>query len=74
MVELGSKHHRFGVAPDMFPVMGEALMFTLKVTLKEAFTNEIEQAWEETYKALSDDMIRGQMLAKQKTSKFSAGK
>ena len=60
MLDLGAKHQRYGVGPDLFPAMGEALMFTLKATLKEKFTSEVEQAWVETYKELTNDMIRGQ--------------
>ncbi|KAL7557860.1 hypothetical protein ACA910_010911 [Epithemia clementina (nom. ined.)] len=64
MLDLGAKHQRYGVGPDMFPVMGEALLYTLKATLKGDFTKDIEQAWIETYKELSGDMIRGQKLKK----------
>lgn len=58
MLELGTKHIRYGVKPEYFPVMGECLIETLDEVLKEQITDTIKDAWEETYKALSSDMIR----------------
>jgi hemoglobin-like flavoprotein len=64
MHELGIKHIRYGVKPDMFPVMGEALAHVLKETLGDAFTDVVAEAWVETYAALSGDMIQAQLNAK----------
>ena len=64
MHDLGVKHIRYGVAPDMFPRMGEALMHALEVSLGKDFTPEIREAWDETYWALSNEMIMGQMMHK----------
>ncbi len=58
MTELGAKHVVYGVKPDMFPIMGEALFWTLKEMLGDKFKDENEKAWKETYDALSSDMIR----------------
>eukprot|EP01083_Nonionella_stella_P132975 404336_1 len=58
MLELGAKHVRFGVKADMFPVMGESIIAALRVNLKEKFTEEIEDAWTETFRELSGDMIQ----------------
>jgi len=60
MQDLGAKHVRYGVKADLFPAMGEALIATLECTLEDQFTETIKQSWEQTYKELSDDMIRGQ--------------
>lgn len=60
MQELGVKHVRYGVKPEMFPVMGEALILTLETTLGDDFTPEIREAWKETYNELSQDMVRAQ--------------
>ena len=57
MLELGAKHVRYGVKPEYFPVMGEALIATLEETLDTEVTVQFKQAWTETYKALSSDMI-----------------
>ena len=69
LTELGEKHVRYGVKPEMFPVMGEALLHALETSLSlDATTKE---AWVETYHALSQDMIRAQMSssAKRKSSR-----
>jgi len=68
MMELGEKHVRYGVKPEMFPVMGEALMHTLTETLKEEMTDETKDAWKETYAALSTDMIRAHARATKRKS------
>jgi hemoglobin-like flavoprotein len=60
MTELGEKHVRYGVNKEMFPVMGEALVYTLQMTLKDSFTDSIKDAWIETYDALSKDMTAAQ--------------
>jgi hypothetical protein len=60
MLELGQKHVRYGVKADMFPIMGEALVYTLEHTLKGNFTEPIRDAWIETYDALSQDMAKAQ--------------
>jgi hypothetical protein len=59
----------FLVKPEMFPIMGDALILTLETTLKGDFTDPIREAWIETYSALSQDMIRAQIKAKRKGSK-----
>ena len=60
MQELGVKHIRYGVRPEMFPVMGEALLITLEETLGVDFDDAIRDAWIETYAELSQDMIKAQ--------------
>jgi methyl-accepting chemotaxis protein len=70
MTELGVKHVRYGVKPEMFPIMGDALIHTLEETLKaDDFTEPIKEAWIEVYKALSQDMIRAQVQLKRRQSK-----
>lgn len=70
MTELGEKHVRYGVKPEMFPAMGEALLFTLQNQLGDQFTKAMEESWRETYNTLTQDMIRAQaMLAKRTSNK-----
>ncbi|KAL7561909.1 hypothetical protein ACA910_005112 [Epithemia clementina (nom. ined.)] len=61
MYELGSKHVRYGVRPEMFPHMGKALLFTLSEVLGKRFSPQVKTAWVETYDSLSQDMIRAQL-------------
>jgi hemoglobin-like flavoprotein len=69
MTELGVKHVRYGVTPEIFPIMGDALLHTLETTLKGDFTDPIRDAWVEIYKALSQDMIQAQVKAKPRGSR-----
>lgn len=66
MQELGIKHVRYGVRPEMFPVMGECLIATLDATLPRGLTEEERQAWVTTYDSLSHDMIRAQNQARRR--------
>ena len=62
--DLGHKHLRYGVTPEMFHLMGDALLYILKETLGDGFTESIKASWVETYVALSQDMIRAQHKVK----------
>ena len=54
---LGSRHAGYGVTPDMFGTVGQALLDTLAVGLGDAFTPECREAWVEAYGILSSVMI-----------------
>jgi hemoglobin-like flavoprotein len=58
LLELGQKHVRYGVKPEMFPIMGDVLIATLQEVLKEDVTEAHVAAWKEIYHELSADMIR----------------
>jgi hemoglobin-like flavoprotein len=64
MHELGVKHVRYGVKPEMFPVMGEALFLTLENVLGSDFDTVTRAAWKETYNELSQDMVRAMAAPK----------
>jgi hemoglobin-like flavoprotein len=75
MHELAMKNERYGIKPEMvfikpemFPLLGDGLLHTLETTLKSDFTEPVKEAWVETYKALSFDMIRAQGKAKESCS------
>lgn len=58
MADLGSRHIRYGVRAHMFPMMGRCLIATLEECLPDGyFSPSMKEAWVETYKALSDDLI-----------------
>lgn len=61
MEELGVKHVRYGVKPEMFAMMGEALMTTLEQVLGKEYNAAVKEAWRVTYHELSQDMIRPMM-------------
>ena len=54
---LGSRHAGYGVTPEMFGTVGQALLDTLAVGLGDAFTPECREAWVEAYGILSSVMI-----------------
>jgi hemoglobin-like flavoprotein len=58
MKDLGVKHRKFGVKPEFFPIFGACLIDTLEECIgKKSFTRSTREAWQETYDALSGDMI-----------------
>ncbi len=54
---LAVKHVAYGVKPEHYVPVGEALIWTLDKGLGEAFTPETRQAWLAAYGALSTAMI-----------------
>lgn len=49
----------YGVVVDHYAPVGSALIWMFKATLGDRFTPEMEDAWIETYAAISSDMERG---------------
>jgi hemoglobin-like flavoprotein len=72
MLELGAKHVRYGVTPQMFPIMGQCLLQTIEECLTMEtehgssfrYTQEMRDSWVEVYLALSNDMIRSRHNSK----------
>jgi hemoglobin-like flavoprotein len=60
LTELGQKHVSFGVTPQYFPYMTDALVVMLKEILGNDFTDEDKQAFETVMAVLIADMVRGQ--------------
>jgi nitric oxide dioxygenase len=54
---LAKRHVGYGASPEHYPVVGEALLWTLEKGLGEAWTPEVEDAWTEAYGTLSGFMI-----------------
>ena len=55
--KLGQGHVAYGVKPEHYPKVGEALIWTLGQGLGDAFTPDVEAAWKHTYQILSDTMM-----------------
>ena len=53
---LGKRHVGYGVEPAHYETVGAALIWTLSQGLGEAFTDEVETAWVETYNTLATTM------------------
>ncbi len=53
---LGVRHLDYGVSPQDYDTVGEALLWTLGKGLGEAFTPEVETAWTKAYVLLATTM------------------
>jgi len=56
VVDLGSRHYRYGVATRHYATFGEALVWTLEQRLGDGFTPELREAWQEAYRELATAM------------------
>lgn len=54
---LAKRHVSYGAAPEHYPVVGGALLWTLEKGLGEAWTPELADAWTGAYTTLSGFMI-----------------
>lgn len=56
---LARHHAEYGVHPDHYPVVGEALLWSLERGLGEHWTPEVAASWHKAYAFLSETMIAG---------------
>lgn len=54
---LGRRHQKYGVIPEHYEVVGQALIATLRAALGEKFTPDVESAWTTVYHIVSSTMI-----------------
>ncbi|MGD8926087.1 MAG: globin family protein [Thioalkalispiraceae bacterium] len=54
--EMGKRHVGYGVKDEDYDVVGEALLWTLGAGLGDDFTDDVKDAWTETYVVLSTTM------------------
>jgi hemoglobin-like flavoprotein len=54
---LAKRHVKYGVAPDHYAIVGNALLWTLERGLGAHWTNELAAAWSEAYGTLAGFMI-----------------
>lgn len=55
--KLAQNHVGYGVEPEHYEVVGEALLITLNVGLGDEFTTPVREAWTKAYATLSTFMI-----------------
>jgi nitric oxide dioxygenase len=55
--KLATRHVRYGVTPEHYPVVGQALLWTIQRTLGLNWTADIAAAWIEAYGIISRHMI-----------------
>lgn len=56
---LGAKHVCYGVLPEHYPIVGEALLSTLETALGNSWTPRIKNGWTAIYGFVSSTMIAG---------------
>jgi hemoglobin-like flavoprotein len=56
---LGTRHVRYGVLPEHYPMVGSALLKALSICLENAWTTTTEQAWSEAYSVVTQLMLSG---------------
>jgi hemoglobin-like flavoprotein len=56
---LGRRHVAYGVTPQHFAVVGEALLWTLERGLGAAFTTDVREAWTSVYRVLAHTTLDG---------------
>ena len=54
--DMGKRHVGYGVSEGDYDVVGEALIWTLGAGLGDAFTDDVKDAWVETYTLLATTM------------------
>ena len=56
---LGTRHISYGVRDKDYDTVGQALLWTLRKGLGEAFTADVEAAWSDVYATLASAMQSG---------------
>ena len=54
--QLGQRHESYGVKPEFYPMVGQALLETLKEFLGKDWTPEIEATWTTAYQVITQTM------------------
>jgi hemoglobin-like flavoprotein len=57
--QLGQRHAGYGVLPEHYPLVGQALIGALAATLGERFTPDVRAAWEAFFELASTTMMEG---------------
>jgi hemoglobin-like flavoprotein len=56
---LGTRHIKYGVLPQHYPMVGNSLLKSLESCLGNGWTIEVKQAWIEAYTAVTQLMLDG---------------
>ncbi len=63
LITAGQRHQQYGVKPEDYDTVGEALIATLQELLGDEFTKEIEYSWLHTYGTIQGIMKTASILA-----------
>ncbi len=56
---LGTRHVKYGVLPEHYPLVGSVLLKSMATSLKDQWTPEYEAAWTDAYGAITEIMLEG---------------
>ena len=56
---LGERHAAYGVIPDHYPIVGQALLSTLEAALGSSWTPPVQEGWAAIYGFVSATMMAG---------------
>jgi hemoglobin-like flavoprotein len=56
--KLAEQHVTYGVRPDHYPMVGQALLWSLEKALGERWTTDDSASWSKAYAFVSDHMVR----------------
>ena len=56
---LGTRHLKYGVLPEHYPMVGNTLLKAMAATLGDQWTADIATAWTEAYSAIAEIMLEG---------------
>lgn len=63
---LGDRHQGYGVKPEHYSIVGQALLETLREELGSEFSEEVEAAWKDAFELISSAMLSGVQAQKLK--------
>jgi hemoglobin-like flavoprotein len=62
LLVLGNSHVDYGVKPDQYPAVCDALVEAMKQSAGKAWTPDVESAWRDAYTTVADIMKKGAAL------------
>lgn len=69
ILALGARHVGYKVEDHHYPILEEALMYTLKRGLEDKFSEEVEEVWKKVYRIAADNMMEASRLERERQSK-----
>ena len=69
---LGARHIKYGVLPEHYPLVGNALLGTFEQYLGEKWTSSVKQSWVDAYNAITELMLDGANYDQEKLQLESA--
>ena len=57
--DLGAKHKKYGIVPEHYQVVGQALQQTRKAGLGKKYNNAVKNSWQTIFDTVADVMIAG---------------